>query len=118
MGTLKGILGFAVIAVALYTCWEVIPPELANYQYQDDLRDIAMMAAANPSRSEEDLRVAAVKKAQERNISLQAEQVTVQRIGSVGAVAFYIAADYSVPVDLPGYSFTLHFTPSSGNRGF
>jgi hypothetical protein len=30
----------------------------------------------------------------------------------------YVAADYSVPVTLPGYSLTLHFTPSSGNRGF
>jgi len=29
-----------------------------------------------------------------------------------------VAADYSVPVALPGYSFTLHFNPSSGNRGF
>jgi hypothetical protein len=29
-----------------------------------------------------------------------------------------VAAEYSVPVTLPGYSFTLHFTPSSGNKGF
>ena len=43
--------------------------------------------------------------------------VTVQRIGTPGAPAVYVAADYSVPVSLPGYSFTLHFTPSSGNRG-
>ena len=32
--------------------------------------------------------------------------------------AVYVAADYSVPVSLPGYSFKLHFTPSSGNKGF
>jgi len=46
------------------------------------------------------------------------EQITVQRIGSPGAPAVYVAADYSVPVTLPGYSFSLHFNPSSGNRGF
>jgi len=30
----------------------------------------------------------------------------------------YVAADYTVPVTLPGYEFTLHFNPSSGNKGF
>jgi hypothetical protein len=45
-------------------------------------------------------------------------QVTVQHIDTPGAPAVYVAADYSVPISLPGYSFTLHFTPSSGNKGF
>ena len=47
---------------------------------------------------------------------LAPEQITVQRIGTPGAPAVFVAADYSVPVSLPGYSFVLHFTPSSGNR--
>ena len=63
-----------------------------------------------------DLIDAVMKKAQEHQITLAPEQVTVQRIGTPGAPAVYVAADYSVPVNLPGYSFTLHFTPSSGNR--
>jgi hypothetical protein len=59
-----------------------------------------------------------VKKAQEHQIALTPENVTVQRIGTPGALAVYVAADYTVPVTLPGYSFTMHFTPSSGNKGF
>ena len=61
---------------------------------------------------------AVMKKAQEHQITLAPEQVTVQRIGTPGAPAVYVAADYNVPVVLPGYSFSLHFNPSSGNRGF
>ena len=49
--------------------------------------------------------------------TLSPEQITIQRIGTPGVLGVYVAADYSVPVTLPGYSFTLHFTPSSGNRG-
>ena len=35
-----------------------------------------------------------------------------------GMNAVYVAVDYTVTVDLPGYPFDMHFTPSSGNRGF
>jgi hypothetical protein len=30
----------------------------------------------------------------------------------------YFAADYSVPVKLPRYSFVLHFTPASDKKAF
>ena len=59
-----------------------------------------------------------IKKAQDHQITLAPESVTVQRIGTPGAPAVYVAAEYNVPVSLPGYSLSLHFTPSSGNRGF
>jgi hypothetical protein len=59
-----------------------------------------------------------IKKAQDRQITLAPESVTVTRVGTVGAPAVYLAADYSVPVSLPGYTLNLHFTPSSGNKTF
>ena len=31
-------------------------------------------------------------------------------------MAVYVAADYTVPINLPGYSFELHFNPSSENK--
>jgi hypothetical protein len=76
-----------------------------------------MTGGANPHTTDQELIDSIVKKAQEHQITLAPEQITVQRIGSPGAPAVYVAADYMVPVNLPGYSFTLHFTPSSGNRG-
>jgi hypothetical protein len=118
MGTAKAILGIVVIAAAIYGCWEIVPPELSNYSFQDDLRQIAMVGGANPHQTDQELVDAVMKKAADHQIPLAPEQVTVQRIGSPGAPAVYVAADYSVPVTFPGYSMTLHFTPSSGNRGF
>jgi hypothetical protein len=118
MGTVKAIVGFLVILGAIYAGFQIIPPELSNYSFQDDLRTVAMAGGANPHETDQDLMDAVIKKAQEHQITLAPENVTVQRIGTPGVLAVYVAADYSVPVSLPGYSFSLHFTPSSGNKGF
>jgi hypothetical protein len=118
MGTFKAIVGFLVVVGAIYAGFEIIPPELSNYSFQDDLRTVAMTGGANPHMTDQDLLDAVMKRAQEHQITLAPENITVQRIGTPGAPAVYVAVDYNVPITLPGYSFNLHFTPSSGNRGF
>lgn len=118
MGTVKAIVGFLAIIGLIYCGFQIVPPELNNYSFTDDLRNIAMVGGSNPRQTDQDLVDQVMKKAQEHDIPLTPEQVTVKRIGTVGAPAVYVGADYSVPVNLPGYSFTLHFTPSSGNKGF
>lgn len=118
MGTIKALVGILVVVAAIYLCWTVIPPELNNYSFQDDLRSIAMVAGSNPHQTDQDILDSVLKKAQQHDITLTPEQVTVTRIGTPGSLAVYVAADYSVPVDMPGYPFTLHFAPSSGNKGF
>ena len=50
MGTIKAVLGVLLIIGAVYSGFQIIPPELSNYSYQDDLKNIAMMAGANPHR--------------------------------------------------------------------
>jgi hypothetical protein len=118
MGTIKAIGGFLAIIGLIYCGFQIVPPELTNYSFTDDLRNIAMVGGSNPRQTDQDLVDQVMKKAKERDIPLVPEQVIVKRIGTVGAPAVYVGADYSVPVNLPGYSFTLHFTPSSGNKGF
>jgi hypothetical protein len=118
MGTIKAIAGILAIITVVYGAFQVVPPEMNNYSFQDDLRNVAMVGGSNPHQTDDDLRNSILTKAKEHGIVLTPEQVTVTRIGSPGAPAVYVAADYSVPVSLPGYDFTLHFTPSSGNKGF
>lgn len=118
MGTVKAIVGFLVIIFVVYAGFQIIPPELTNYSFQDDLKSIAMVGSANGHQTDQDILAAVIKKAQEHEITLTPQQVTVQRISTPGLSSVYVAADYSVPINLPGYSFDLHFTPSSGNKGF
>jgi len=117
MGTVKALVGILLIVGLIYCGFQIIPPELTNYSFQDDLHNIAMVGGANPHQTDQEIIDSIIKKAQDHQITLAPEQVTVQRIGTPGAPAVYVAAEYSVPVTLPGYSFTLHFSPSSGNRG-
>ena len=117
MGTVKALFGFLVFVGLIYCGFQIIPPELSNYSFQDDLHQIAMVGGANPHETDQEIIDSIVKKASDHQITLAPEQITVQRIGTPGAPAVYVAAEYSVPITLPGYSFTLHFTPSSGNRG-
>lgn len=118
MGTVKAIIGFLVIIGVIFCLFQVAPPVLANYSFQDDIKSVAMMGGSNPHTTDQELIDQVVKKALDHQITLAPEAVTVQRIGTPGAPAVYVAADYSVPVDLPGYSFSMHFNPTSGNKGF
>jgi len=118
MGTFKALIGFLAIVGAVYAGFQIVPPELNNYSFSDDLKSIAMMGGANAHQTDQELVDSVMRKAQEHDIPLTPDRVTVQRIGTPGAPAVYLAVDYSVPVSLPGYSFTLHFAPNSGNKGF
>ena len=118
MGTVKAIVGVLVIIFVVYAAFQIGPPVFTNYSFQDDLKDVALTGGSNPHTSDQELLDQVMRKAHERGLSLTPEQVTVQRIGTPGAPAVYVATDYNVTVNLPGYALNLHFTPSSGNKGF
>ena len=118
MGIIKAFIGFLAIAAVFVGIFQVAPPVMANYSFQDDLRQVAMMDATAFQKTDDDVRNDVLKKAKEHDLPIEAKQVTVQRIGSVGMPAVYVAADYSVTISLPGYSFDMHFSPSSANKGF
>jgi hypothetical protein len=90
---------------------------LANYSFSDDLKTVSMMDG-NSQKTDDDVREDVLRKAKEHDLPVEAKQVTVQRINTPGLSAIYVAADYSVTISLPGYSFDMHFNPTSGNKGF
>jgi hypothetical protein len=116
MGTLKAIGGFLAIILVVVACFEVAPPMMANYSFQDDLRNVSLMDGGNFQKTDEDVRTDVMRKVKDQNLPIEPKQVTVQRINTPGMSALYIAADYSVTVSLPFYSFDMHFTPNSGNK--
>ena len=118
MGIIKACIGFLAIAAVVVGVFQVVPPIMANYSFQDDLKTVAMMDSASLQKTDEDVRSDVLRKAREHDLPIGEKQVTVQRINTPGLSAVYVAADYSVTISLPGYSFDMHFTPSSGNKGF
>ena len=113
---IKAALGFLVIIGVVVGLFQVAPPIMANYSFQDDLKTIALINNANFQKPDDDVKNDVVKKAKEHDLPIEAKQVTVQRINTPGMSALYVAASYSVTINLPGYSFDMHFTPDSGNK--
>jgi len=118
----KIILGLAVLGLALIAGWQIASCELANLEFQSDLRDIAAEIAARIGLSspttDEDLRNLVIHKAERYEIQLQPDQITVQHMGTGDQSTVYLAVDYKVRVNLLVYSLTLHFTPSSTKKAF
>jgi len=116
MGTIKAIGGLLAILLVVYACFQIAPPLMANYSFEDDLKTVALVDSGNLQKTDDDIRKDVMQKVREQNLPIDPKQVTVQRINTPGLSAVYVAADYSVTVNLPFYSFDMHFTPNSGNK--
>lgn len=118
MKRMKNLLVIVFLAVAVLAGWKTGSCELANMELQEDMLDLSSQNGGYSKyptvRSEQDFRDAVIRKAQDHDIQLEPSEVTVRRADSGSNM--YLAADYTVPVDVLGYSFTLHFTPNSTSR--
>ena len=121
---MKRVRNLAVVAALTFGVlagWKVGWYEVANQELQQDMHDLATDTGFQYAikRSDDDLRNIVISKAHGYDIELKESQVTVQHKGSGDVSTVYLAADYSEPVNLPGgYTFVLHFTPSSTKSTF
>jgi|SRR5271166_3130592 len=116
MATLKLIFALGVLGALVLVGVKVIPPYFSNYELEDTLKTEALQATYS-TRTEDDIRDAIIKDARKYDIALTPKQVHVARVGGFATGTLAIEADYSVPIDLPGYSTTIEFHPSTKNKG-
>jgi hypothetical protein len=116
MGTIKLIVGIALIIAVIGGGVALVPPYLANYQFEDAINNEAL-AATYSTKSEEDIKRIVYKRAQEMEIPLTPEGIRVQRVGMQGTGSLAIEASYTVHVNLPGYPMDLNFHAATKNKG-
>jgi hypothetical protein len=116
MTTLKMMLGVAVVVAMIAVGVKVIPVYFNNYQFEDAIKSEALQSTYT-SRSVDDIRDAVIKKAHDCDIPLTAKQVHVSRTGINGNGNLVIDVNYTATIDLPGYSTTVEFNPSTKNKG-
>ncbi len=116
MATLKLMFVVAAFGALILVGIKIIPPFFSNYELEDSIKTEALQATYS-TRTEDDIREAVIKEARKYDIELTPKQVSVSRVGGFASGTLTIEADYSVPVELPGYSTTLVFHPSSKNKG-
>ena len=116
MGSLKLVAGIFVMVASVYLIAVLAPPFFSNYQFEDAIRTEAQMDTYN-TKSEDQIRDAIFRKAQDLDVPVSREQIKVQRSGVTGTGSISIEAPYIVHVSLPGYPVDLNFDPSSRNKG-
>jgi hypothetical protein len=111
---------FAALAAAVFVGWQIGSCELANYELQDDLKDLTAQVSAKvglvPAKSETEIRDIVIQRAAQYGIELLPYQVTVGRYGAAEAPEIRIRVEYDATVSLSVYSLVIHFTPEVTNQ--
>ncbi len=113
MKSVRLLFGIFLIVAVVFLAWKVVPAYFANYQFQEEVDDVARSAAMNARKTPEEIRAAVLERAESRRIPLDADDVAVTRNG----VDVSISAQYTVHVDVPVYPFDLKFNASTTREG-
>ena len=113
-------LGLVAFYFLFSAAWQVGTCVLGDVELKDDLQDIASQPAVHiglaSGPSDDDLRETVMRKAEKYNIALAPEQVIVAHNGYDAAGTIYLEADYSVPIYLPHFQFSMYFNPSTAHK--
>jgi len=111
MEKLKGLIGLLVIAAGFYVAWNMIPPYFHNYQLQDDLDDIARRNSYL-NNDDDAIKKQVVQKADEEDITLTDDQITVSR----GRGGLAISVKYRKHIEMIVHPMDVDFSAASFNK--
>jgi hypothetical protein len=111
MGKLKAIIGFLVVFGGIYVGWKLIPPYFHNYEFQDNLDEIARRNSYT-QKTDDDVRAVVIQQAGSLDIPLKEDQIAISR----GGDGMGISVHYQVHVDMIVHPMDLDFTVNSVNK--
>jgi hypothetical protein len=107
-GTLKAIVYFAILIVAVFVAIKIVPAYVAEYQLKDKIAEQARFAVVNRY-SDDQIKDNIFRTIQDLDIPAKREDVKVASTNQ----GIQISVNYSVPVDFVVYQTDLNFSPSS-----
>src|SRR5260370_8590983 len=105
MANLKVLIGLLAIVAVVLGLFQIAPPIMANYNFQDDIKTIVLMDGTSPQKTDEDIRNDVLRKAREHELPIEAKQGTEQRLNSPCLPGIYVPPDNALPATLPDNSF-------------
>lgn len=103
----------AILGAMIFAGIKIVPVYLANYQFQDAIESESRFALTGyPKKTQDDIRDDVFQKAQQLGIPAQKDAIQV----ALGNGTVDIGLDYSVPIDLTVYQFSLQFHPHADNH--
>ena len=109
--SISGIFSLLILVLIIFVGVKLVPPYFGNYQIQDAIQNIALIATYNPISEDEILRNV-ISRAGGYGIDLTPKQVIVHR----GAGTVIIVVNYTVTVDFIVRRMDIHFEPSTSNK--
>ncbi|MFZ0978562.1 MAG: hypothetical protein WAN23_04080 [Candidatus Acidiferrales bacterium] len=111
--TLNKLITIAILGALAFIAVKIVPVYVNNYEFQDSIETESRFALAGyPKKSVDDIRDDVFKKTQELGIPAKKEDIQV----TVDNSDVDIGLDYSVPINLAVYQFTLQFHPHADNH--
>jgi hypothetical protein len=92
-----------VLGLAVLLSWKLIPVKVQSAELADYMVEVAQFQSAQ--KPPDDLKKLILGRASELGIPLDKENVTVVRTGD----RIRMSAEYTIPVDFPGYTYNWHF---------
>jgi hypothetical protein len=109
-----------LIGAAVFAAYQVGSVYLANIEVQSDLKDLSALTGTRiglvDPRSTGQIRDQAIEHAAQHGISLEPEQVSVERNGEGKDGTISISTAYDTNMNVFGYRWTIHFTAASPGR--
>lgn len=110
---LKTLVTLAIVGSMVFAVVKIIPPYFANYQFQDAIETESRFALTGyPKRNQDDIQDEVYKKAQDLGLPVNRDDIHVDMTNTTCGISL----DYSVPIDLKVYQFTLQFHPHADNH--
>ncbi|MGO9591765.1 MAG: hypothetical protein ACLP3K_17185 [Candidatus Acidiferrales bacterium] len=110
---LNTLITIAILGALAFVAVKIVPVYVNNFQFQDSIETESRFALAGyPKKNVDDIRDDVFKKAQELGIPAKEEDIQV----TVDTHDVDIALDYTVPINLAVYQFTLQFHPHADNH--
>jgi hypothetical protein len=110
MQRLKALIGVFIVVAFFYLAWKVLPPYIQEYQFQQEIQDIAIHNEYSPL-DENGIRDLVKKKITDIGVPVNPDNVVIQKSG----FDVTIGTNYSVHIDAPLYPFDLTFHPATKN---
>ncbi len=107
----RSLFGLALVVIAMYLAWKVMPAYYTNYEFQEFVESQARIESYS-QHNEAEIADVYAKKAAELDIPLNASQIHVQRAGT----DLTVNAEYDVHIDVPVHPFDIHFTVGTKNK--
>lgn len=110
-GQIGCIIGLIILIACGYIAYKMIPVKVRAADLRQEITDIARSAGVY---KEPEIRKRILAKAEELNLPLESENLTIERKPD----RVYVEAVYVVPVEFPGYTYQWEFKHIADNPVF